>query len=67
MLIQADLDNLKFIIAAGIEQPALPDAGARRALRLIAALAAAIVDLRNVAETFDPLGQLHKRAKSRDA
>src|SRR4029077_11274974 len=45
MLILADLDNLEFIIAAGIEQPALPDAGTRRALRLIAALAAAVVDL----------------------
>src|ERR1700719_2550387 len=66
MLILADLDNLELVIAAGIEQPALPDAGTRRPLLLVA-FALAVVNLGNVAETFDPLGQLDERAKGCDA
>src|SRR5579863_1867911 len=45
MLIRGDLDDLELIIAAGIEQPALPDAGTRRGLRFVAL--AAVVDFRN--------------------
>src|SRR5258708_2795011 len=67
MLILADLDNLEFIIAPGIEQPALPYAGTRRPLRLVAPLAAAVVNFRNVAEAFDPVGEFYERAEGRNA
>src|ERR1019366_1731616 len=70
MLVPADLYDLEFVVAAGIEQPTLPRAVAwSRGLRLIALVTfvAPLVDLRNVAETFDPIRQFDKCPKRRDA
>src|SRR5580704_2338783 len=50
MLVQADLHDLEFVIASGIEQAALAHTGARWPLRFVAALALAVVNFGNVAE-----------------
>src|SRR5579863_3690880 len=65
VLVLADLHDFELVIAAGIEQPALADAGARWSLRLVAL--AAVVDFRNVAKAFNAVGQLDERAKRGDA
>jgi hypothetical protein len=56
MLILADLDDLEFVVAAGIEQPALPRALCRGGFAAYRPFLAPLVDLRNVAKAFDPVG-----------
>src|SRR6266566_4774480 len=60
VLIGIDFYDLEFVIPARVEQAALPRARALpRGLRLIA-LGSPLVDLRNVAQTFDHVRNLHK-------
>src|SRR5260370_15712811 len=66
VLISTDLHDLEFVIASGIEQPALPRAGARRHNLLLIALGTPLIDLGNVAETFNAVRNLNERAKRRD-
>src|SRR5882762_1509367 len=67
MLVGIDFYNLEFVFPAGVQQPALPRARARpRSLRLIA-LGAPLVDLGDMAKTFDPVRNLDECAKCRDA
>src|SRR6266853_2072074 len=67
VLIGIDFHDLEFVIPAWVEQAALPCARALpRGLRLIA-LGAPLLDLRNVAQTFDPVRDLDECAKRRDA
>src|SRR5258708_2163238 len=66
VLVRTDLHDLEFVIASGIEQPALPCAGARRDDLLLVALRPPLVDLGNVAEAFNTVRNLDERAKRRN-
>src|SRR6266853_27634 len=66
VLVRTDLHDLEFVIASGIEQPALPRAGARRHNLLLIALGTPLIDLGNVAETFNAVRNFDERAKRRD-
>src|SRR5258706_15902490 len=55
VLVRTDLHDLEFVIASGIEQPALPRAGARRHNLLLIALGTPLIYNGKVAETFNAL------------